>query len=297
VTIDREQFTAVIYWTVTPDSAVDIYTRTQTFTIEASSWTKEFDVAAGTDNMTDPGIIANGITKYYKVVSDGVTLTNAMLVSDVVGKYDINLVSGWNLISLPIIPATSEVNALIGDMLTAGPFSARSDNIYGNFNGTSYEQAWLRQVNPTTVEWQTISGQRSAMQILPDRGYWVNASTSESQVLSIVGRVPEQNRSLTIKPGWNLLASSYPVAVPISSAGLVSSGANSGALSAISDSVYTNFNGASFERAWLRTVDQNTKTWTDMSGVNSTLNLRPVNAIWYFNVGESPITWSYPKPY
>ena len=85
--------------------------------------------------------------------------------------HTISLDAGWNMVSIPVIPADASVDAIFGDNITIP--------VYG-YNG-GYEMV-------TSLE--------------PKKGYWVLANSPVD--ISISGAVPS-DLGVTVVPGWNMI--------------------------------------------------------------------------------------------
>jgi hypothetical protein len=91
-------------------------------------------------------------------------------------RSNILLDAGWNLISIPVIPADASVDAIFGDKIT-----------------------------PPVYEYD--AGYKSVTSLEPKKGYWVLADSAVG--IDIIGTVPA-NLEVTVVPGWNLIAPVSP---------------------------------------------------------------------------------------
>jgi hypothetical protein len=100
--------------------------------------------------------------------------------SPVTETAQIDLVQGWNLISLPLNPLQTDVPAIIRGLESA------VEAIY------SYEDD--RYLSFTT------SGENSLTDLFPGRGYWVYMNSNAT--LTLTGTLAQP--SISLLPGWNL---------------------------------------------------------------------------------------------
>ena len=106
--------------------------------------------------------------------NDGVCIELNVISSEV--RSNILLDAGWNLISIPVIPADSRVDAIFGDKIT-----------------------------PPVYEYD--AGYKSVTSLEPKKGYWVLADSPVG--IDITGTVPA-NLEVTVVPGWNLIGPVSP---------------------------------------------------------------------------------------
>ncbi len=90
--------------------------------------------------------------------------------------HTIQLDAGWNMVSIPVIPADASVDAIFGDNITPP--------VYG------YD-----------------AGYKSVTSLEPKKGYWVLADSPVD--INITGTVPA-NREVTVFPGWNMIGPVSP---------------------------------------------------------------------------------------
>ena len=202
---------------------------------------------------------------YYKALAPGAS--NTLLPSaEAVGKFDITLPVGLSLISVPLIPASSEINSAIGNQLS------NNDKIF-NFTGS----AWI---NSTLIGGNWSGG---ITNILPDLGYWTVIQSLKT--VTIVGSVPNSPaRTIELISGLSLKGSSYPAQVSIESSGL------SEALlyPASGTGIIYYFTGS----AW------KSSTWNGTAWVNKGIPyLQPKCGYWIKRNNSDSSTWNYPRPY
>jgi hypothetical protein len=105
-----------------------------------------------------------------------VTTTDGTFNTEGEDTYTISLAAGWNLISIPVIPADASVDAIFGDKIT-----------------------------PPVYEYD--AGYKSVTTLEPKKGYWVLADSPAD--IEITGTAPA-NLEVTVVPGWNLIGPVSP---------------------------------------------------------------------------------------
>ncbi|NQU17762.1 MAG: hypothetical protein HQ564_06805 [Candidatus Saganbacteria bacterium] len=295
---DTKGSSVTVSWTVTPSGNVDIYT-VEAYSTDASKWKAEKTnyTSSSTGSYTDKSsaaLVGSGYQKYYKVVATGTTLTSTLLKKDVVGKFDVSLKKGYNLISLPFEVADTSIAKVIGAQLTAGTVPPLADKIYKFKDSTSgYEQVWL---NSTDKKWYDATTMKaSTITVAPDAGYWVELA-SGTAVTTLVGNISEKDRSIKVQSGFNFVGTTFPIAVTLGSENL-SAGASMGSVPPLSAKIY-NFKDSTsgFEQVWLKSTD---KKWYDATSMKlSTMKLSPGKGYIVEEIkGKSSYTWLYKKPY
>ena len=106
--------------------------------------------------------------------NDGVCIELKVISSEV--RSNILLGAGWNLISIPVIPADASVDTIFGDKIT-----------------------------PPVYEYD--AGYKPVTTLEPKKGYWVLADSPVG--IDIIGTVPA-DPEVTVVPGWNLIGPVSP---------------------------------------------------------------------------------------
>lgn len=99
------------------------------------------------------------------------------------------------------------------------------------WNGAGYDYYGWAGSSPSSMDpefasmdntWLTAGGEVTDEVFTPGCGCWVLAS--EPGTITLAGEVPEVTTDITVSlaPGWNMVANPYPVEVPISSFGVLS---------------------------------------------------------------------------
>ncbi len=299
-------------WVTDPiGSAVDVYTISGAFDAVAANWVLEYNGIV--DTQTDLNQVATGTIKYYKLVPQGHVLVDADLTSDVAGKFDIAVVEGMNLLSLPLIPTTgASLVEIIGEQVTGSPNGMRdeSDEIwkYNPDEDSNYEYAWYIEdsiypdfndlyFDPMNVE--------SVLTIEPDEGFWLQVKQGNpTSNITVTGIISDTDRVIETVVGMNLIGTAFPVTVSLVDSAL--NGPATGSPNGMrdeSDEVwkYNAAEDSNYEYAWLIEgsiyPDFNDK-WFDPMNVESTIELEPGKGYW-IQVKETNVgfTWTYTKPY
>ena len=129
-----------------------------------------------------------GGVKLANVTSAAFTFTANPIV------YQIPLVAGWNLISLPIVPASNTIANVLASQAAGANFS-----VVWSYQGGVWKSAVL---NPIT---HVLSGSLTTMQ--DGLGYWIYMTKADH--LFVVGTIfplpPATPPSYPLSAGWNLI--------------------------------------------------------------------------------------------
>jgi hypothetical protein len=99
--------------------------------------------------------------------------------------YSLQLHTGWNLISLPVMPEDTDVLDVM-------------NSVTGNWNSTwSYEAGNLKRYDLTGPDFLN-----DLTTIEPGKGYWIDMKSEDT--LSVSGSEPT-NKSISLTSGWNLV--------------------------------------------------------------------------------------------
>ena len=103
-------------------------------------------------------------------------------------EFELNLVAGWNMVSLPLVGYGYKASTLPGLLL---------DDVVSGWNGTAYDQNYIIGRSPI----------RNDFAISESTGYWIYAGGA--RVLSILGSVPTgtQTKTVTVPDvgGWMMI--------------------------------------------------------------------------------------------
>lgn len=93
--------------------------------------------------------------------------------------YTLNLEQGWNLVSLPLMPANNEINAVLGSLDYTSVWRWNSDS-----------QVWESYLNGIGGEFSTLES---------GRGYWIYANSDDTVTVTGIS-----GSSAYLNKGWNL---------------------------------------------------------------------------------------------
>ena len=124
--------------------------------------------------------------------SMGINSKNAGYTYVNAATYNITLASGWNLISLPIIPDNTDIDAVISNSNLA---SGNTDNIVMGYNYNTTDERWLW--------WNgTPSGTLNTME--DGKAYWIYATVND--VLTVHGtQAGHPGPDYEVFTGWNMI--------------------------------------------------------------------------------------------
>ena len=177
---DQVNETVIVRWEGASECLYDVFVATdKTFenitekhTVKGLLWTDE--------NATKTTL------RLYRVALNGSEPTN-----ETVGKFSITIYTGWNLISLPIMPSNTSIDEVICDEK-----ALPDDMIFGDEAGPGI--TWKSAMYIEGVGWY---GDLS--ELTPEEGYFYYR-TGEDFRLTIAGKVLT-NISTPVYEGWNLL--------------------------------------------------------------------------------------------
>ena len=181
---------------ITVDQTVDVrWEINRTFMQINKSVTEAQYTAKASLGMWNVTAIATNVTTGLSAMQ-----TWIWKVSPLVRKYEIELTSGWNLISVPLNLTTWELGneSLVGDPLNVTPKNSltsiyRYNTTSGLFEKCDHFDDW---------GWWPATGSESFTKLEPGRGYWVMAKNDCN--LTFTGTAPS-DLNVTVKKGWNLI--------------------------------------------------------------------------------------------
>jgi len=265
---------ADVYYAVNMQSAFNIAQSD----VSGGSWTDDGTLTGGHPNNVNE--------RYYKIACAG----TSRYASDAVGMFRYSLATGYNLISLPLIPYNSDIDVVFGSQLTEGG-ALTGDRIYAqNPNyGSALQYGYL---SSSYHEWK---GTLDEATIVSEKGYFLRIMPGHTRLTQyIVGRVPSAN-SVTMPQlvvGYSMIGNVWPVDVNFNASNLKESGANAGS-PLTSDRVYSQAGsgyGGDLSYSWLSSSDG---VW------HGTLTgfMRGYGCWYVIQSGKSPFSWSNLKPY
>ena len=169
--------TVTLTWNGTANGQYDIYI--------TENYTSGFP-SVPNDTVTGTTWIDMGATsysqRYYRVGTGGIANEN-----ETVGKYEIDLVPEWNMISTPLNPTNTSIKSAWSTI------------------ESSYDKAY--SWNAIKQDWdKTIGRTPTLTDMYIDRGYWIHMTTSDTLIL--VGTVQTSTDFTLVSNGWTMVG--YP---------------------------------------------------------------------------------------
>ncbi|MBI5699362.1 IPT/TIG domain-containing protein [Candidatus Saganbacteria bacterium] len=253
--------------------------------------------------VTDDTQVGQGTQTYYKVVKSAETLSDAMLLTDVVGKFDLAVGPSDTqpekfFISVPLVPIapltdflTDAFGAQIGEGDGILTFNMNKDVLTGSLYSGGAWSAFPGATAITNVSWGRSYGYL----------------TMTEKYLTVVGKVPESPNLLSLTGGWDgthdyaavaeWIANSYPVPVTITTSALGSS--TSRGTSPLDGGTVYQFNANADLMGGVDGMAVNTAAgWVSGTLTDpSTLRLVPGRGYMLNEPVNSAFTWAQPKPY
>jgi hypothetical protein len=220
-----------------------------------------------------------------------------------VGAYDINLNTGLNLVSLPLIPADPLIKATITDQLTGGENSSKADQVRV-WDGEEYKVAWLYDGPAAEYDGKWINaetGQESLMELDSKHSFWIVIQDDHPDIeMTVTGRVPKQpERIFELKQGYNFVGSCYPVTVALNESELYEDGVMKGGVGSGEADILSAWTGDSYERTWVVDgVPEMNGTWMDETGKEeTTIAFQPgIGYIIWIKGDNDKKVWTFPNP-
>ena len=244
----------------------------------------------------------NEFETYYTVRA----LKDGAIIQDynTVGAFDLELATGLNLISLPLVPADPTIGMVMSSQLLGGENSAEADQLR-LWTGEEYEIAWLYDGPAAEYKGKWISattGQEAKAVIDPNSSFWVAIQEGhEDTVLTITGSVPsEPERVISLEEGYNFIGSIYPVETLLDETELYDDAVMKGDVGSGNADILNAWTGDGYERAWVvdGANDDLDGTWMDETGKNeTTISLCPGEGYIIWIKGDNPNKiWTFPNP-
>ena len=260
-------------------------------------------ISASKNEFVDPFHFQSEKFETYYIVR---AVKNGASIFDynTVGAFDLNLSSGLNLVSLPLVPADLSIGEILADQLTGGESSAEADQLR-LWNGEEYEIAWLYDGPAAEYKDKWIdasTGQETREAIDPTSAFWLAVQDNHpAESLTITGAVPaEPETEIPLKKGHNFIGSVYPMRVQLKDSELYEDGVMKGGVGSGEADIINAWTGDGYERAWV--VDGVNSdidgTWMDETGKNeSTMMFQPGDGyiIWIKGDNDNKV-WTWPNP-
>ncbi|MBN1478917.1 hypothetical protein EH223_14595 [candidate division KSB1 bacterium] len=221
-----------------------------------------------------------------------------------VGAYNIDIHTGLNLVSFPLIPADPSVRASFADQLTGGENSAEADQLRF-WNGEEYLVAWLYEGSAVEFNDTWISaatGKETQHKVDPSAAFWILVQEGHSETaLTITGCVPtEAERTITLMQGHNFIGCIFPLTTSLEKTELYQDGVMKGGVGSGESDILNAWDGTGYERAWVvdGVNDDLDGTWMDETGKQeATVTFQPGKGyiIWIKGDNECKV-WTFPNP-
>jgi len=316
---DKSPNPVKLTWHTTPDvQTINIYYKNGTFETVAGNWSI-LQSGVSPHYYSDPNQVGNGINRWYKLEPSGTVLTHDMLTFEALGKFDITMMEGFNLVSLPILNATGSLQHVLGNSMVGEDTGWPDDSdIVWEWDLTTgnYAAAYLNLEpgSPFYGKWCELNSGymgdpvESTIQISSNEGFWVQVQIGHgAQEVTIAGGIPNHDQTIKLSDNaFNLIGTNYPVAVSLldSALGTYAHGEDTG-WPDDSDIVWAwDINTGNYAAAYLNMEPGSPLygKWCELNSgymgdpVESTIMLTPGNGYWVKTVGTG-YEWIYPKPY
>ncbi|MCU0641201.1 MAG: DUF2341 domain-containing protein [Candidatus Margulisbacteria bacterium] len=267
-------------------------------------------VQMGTTEAYYKGISAE-VSDVYAVNPDPFAKGASYLASvKGVGKFNVRVTPGYNLISLPFVPQGPSLAYQIGDQLTGTSESnpARSDLVMnfqnlgavGGVPQYTYTIAWFSTADNT---WYDSNNRTvpSAISLEADTAYFIKLlPTSPTTEVTLVGTVSKLKRRLPIRAGYNPAGSCFPRPSSLQILGL-------SAVATRSDSPnyaakFMEMTKTGIDLGWYIIYPKTNSTWYEVNNTTLVTTLEAIPGQGYFvreldNLADPGYIWTYPKPY
>ncbi len=287
----------------TPVSGADSYAIYRSDVPYFTPQTATATVQAGTNEYVDD-VHASGDTgeSYYAVqaLSGG----SVIYTFNTVGAFDLELNTGLNLVSLPLLPSDPAIHYVLGEQLTGGESATTADQIR-IWNGEQYDIIWLYDGPVAEYQGKWINsetGLASTENLDPNVGFWIEVKEGHTDTLvTLTGRVPtDSSRSITLQQGFNFVSSCYPMLVPLNQTELYEDGVMQGGVGSGEADIIRAWTGTAYDQSWVvdGTNSELDGTWMDETGKSeTTIQMSPGNGYIIWKKGEtSQNVWTYPNP-
>jgi hypothetical protein len=294
-----------VSWTSVPGTTYDIY---YSDSLEGTYSDVDDAVAATySSSWTDDGSATaihpdSVIERYYRIQIQGGSVSG-----NTVGIYAITLQdSAMNLISIPFVQYTTDLDTVIGHQLTGAASELNADRVWKwKPDSNKYEIAWLVNGGGNDGKWwETEKASESDITQDADEGFWIQ-NRHGTQKLVFSGEVSDTtDRIISLEKGIQLFGSAYPLEVALDSSDLWQDGATGDINELDADRIWQwDPVTDTYKYAWLidgMGAPYDGKWWDSSTGAETTIRLKPGQGLWFELrdlPGHADFIWSYPKPY
>ena len=246
-----------------------------------------------------PGTLENGYIKKQTFLTIVYTNDSDPGENSQMETQTITLTPGWNLISVSLAMDSYALDDVIGDQLPGSCFQNSSTMvIYYNAVTQLFEKAWFcgdcNYGANFDNHWLKSNWTQSDINLELGKGAWLLNRTGSSQSLNITGQTLDEEISITIETGWQILGIPKNLPVNIGDVGLSATGScyeNS------ADRIrYWNPGDQNFTKIWFCECNQTgaeafSNKWLNKNYSESSLVLNPGEAIWFKNE-HSAFNWT-----
>ena len=256
------------------------------------------DTDGATTSWEDTNVPTTGAV-YYKVMDK----TTGVFTYDCLGASWIGIDYSRHLISSPFepypegggTPGVSTLDKIVGDQLTGHPVVKTLSDLCKWWNADPNSLGWSTAWYKTGSGWEdydTTGG--NPMPFTADTGYWIYLTNSATTVL-LFGKVPTEDRSVTVYPDRTYVGTTFPVSVALDDCGLIESGfTGHPVVKTLSDQVlFWNPSSSTWDQFWYKT-GVGFQPWNTGDPMR---DLQPGEGIEIMRQGANGFTWDYPKPY
>jgi hypothetical protein len=298
LSIDRSGSDVVLSWNAVRDAlSYRVHRSTQPF-FTPTAHTAIGDVA--TVGYTDTGAIGDPATNYVYLVTAVGAQGAESAPSGRVGEFDMILVPGRTILSLPLLPGSTVLDDVIGDQLTGTCDPATADRmLFWDAEARQYEMAWYCDCDPWGEPWDDhwLTGVvQTSLTLEPGGAAWVQNRQALTETLSVVGDLPSTGWVTQVVPGWQMIGLPYPISVALDDTAIPAVG--SCTPTAADRVLRWNTGTQRHEMAWYCDCDLWGQPWDDhwLTGLAQTsIQFDPGEGIWFHN-RHDPFTWVYPHP-
>ncbi len=219
--------------------------------------------------------------------------------SATVGEFDKLIHPALNLASLPLAPFSSPA-ILLADQLHAGGTEETADRL-GMLDNTTQQGDFIWFWLNESREWvSSQTGEVEEIELTPGIGFWIENKQSNTQTLTLTGKVPERDsQDQLIRPGIQLIGSVYPSELSLYQASFIEDGAFGSNSELYADRVwYWDSTIQDYDYAWLIddvSPEYNGKWWDGQPVFQESLiHLRPGFGYVYQRRASEGFNWTNP---
>lgn len=217
---------------------------------------------------------------------------------------------GLQLLGVPFDATPGNLDQIVGTHGTYGDSALNADNII-IFDPDApeterYKRYYLRKNQENAPMWRTTGTTQvwaTNVYLYPNDGFWyLNRATVAITNLFVGDVVEDDEFSMEIVPGLQLLSYPYSAPILLSDLGLTNGTSGGSALVADLVTLYDPLAdpGKQYVRYYLRPDTNNTPTWRVAEGKQhwaTNVTIQPYQGFWYQSRATSNFTWTGTKPY